>query len=377
MCYNTGVMQPILRILQRFDWLLIVSAFVLFVFGLAAIYSVELSRGDDFGLLQKQVIAVVLGLTIAAFIARTNYQIFRSYGRALYILGLLSLVAVFFFGAEFNGARGWFVLGGFAFQPIEFMKLGLIAELARYFGEHAQRRFGWSDFLRSGAMTLVPIALAMVQPDLGGAILLGGIWLVTVFFAGANWRHFGALLLVAVVAFLLGWFVVFHDYQRERIITFVNPASDPLDGGYNVIQATIAIGAGGVLGTGLGAGSQSQLRFLPEAQADFVFAVIAEELGFIGVVVLLLFFALLLVRLVTIARTSRDTFAAFLVLGVFAAYGVQAVVHIGANLAVLPATGVALPFVSYGGTSLLLSCVLLGVAQSVAVTLSARDISAI
>lgn len=365
-------MQAILRYLQRFDWLLIVSAFVLFAFGLAAIYSVELSRGGDFGLLRKQIIAVVLGLSIAAVVARTNYQIFRSYGRGLYVLGVVLLIGVLLFGVEYNGARGWFVLGGYAFQPIEFVKLGLIAELARYFGEHAQRRFGWRDFARSGVITLIPIGLAMLQPDLGGAILLGGIWLVMVFFAGVRWVHVGALLLVAVAVFLLGWFLVFHDYQRERIVTFVNPASDPLGRGYNVAQAKIAIGAGGLFGRGLGSGSQSQLRFLPEAQADFVFAVIAEELGFVGVVVVMFFLGLFLLRLVTIARTTRDTFAAFLVLGVFGAYGVQAVVHIGANLSVLPATGVALPFVSYGGTSLVLSCAFLGVAQSVAVTLTAE-----
>ena len=169
------------------------------------------------------------------------------------------------------------------------MKLGLIAELARYFGEHAQRRFGWSDFFAQWCHDAGANRACHGAAGLGWRNLAWWHLACHGVFAGANWRHFGALLLVAVVAFLLGWFVVFHDYQRERIITFVNPASDPLDGGYNVIQATIAIGAGGVLGTGLGAGSQSQLRFLPEAQADFVFAVIAEELGFIGVVVLLLF----------------------------------------------------------------------------------------
>lgn len=361
-------MQAVLRYLQRFDWRLLVAAFVLFAFGLAAISSVELSRGGDFGLVRKQLIAVVLGLALAALIARTNYQIFRSYGRALYAVGVFLLIAVLIVGAEFNGARGWFLIGDFAFQPIEPMKLALIAELARYFGEHAQRRFGWRDFFRSGVVTAIPVGLAVAQPDLGGALLLVGIWLVMVFFAGARPVHFAALVCLAALLFTIGWFAVFHDYQRERIMTFVHPASDPLDDGYNVMQAEIAIGAGGLFGRGLGSGSQSQLRFLPEAQADFIFAVIAEELGFVGVTVVLAFLAMLLSRLVTIAQTTRDTFAAFLVLGVFSSYGVQAIVHIGANLSVLPATGVALPFVSYGGTSLLLSCVLLGVAQSVAVT---------
>ncbi len=361
-------MQSLLRFLQRFDWKLLVAAFVLFVFGIAAMYSVELSHGTGtFVLLRKQCIALLLGIVLATAIARTNYQIFRNYGKGLYMLGIVLLIAVLVFGAEYNGARGWFVLGGFAFQPIEFMKLGLVCQLARYFGEHAARRFGWRDFAKSGVMTAVPIGLAMLQPDLGGATLLAGIWLVMVFSAGARWQHFGALVLAGVAVALLGWFLVFHDYQRERLVTFLHPSSDPLDTGYNVTQATIAIGAGGVFGRGLGAGSQSQLRFLPQAQADFVFAVIAEELGFIGVVAILLFLTMLLARLLGIARISHDSFAAFLVLGVFASYATQAAVHVGTNLAVLPATGVALPFVSYGGTSLVLSCVFLGIAESIAV----------
>lgn len=363
-------MESLGRHWQRVDWLLIFAAFVLFAFGISAIYSVELSHGGTFVLIRKQCIALLIGLTAAFAISRTNYQFFRNYGRGLYFLGVLLLIAVLIFGRTLNGSTGWFVFAGFAFQPIEFMKFALITELARYFGEHAERRFGWKDFGRSGLIMLVPLVLAMAEPDLGGAMLLGLIWLVMVFFAGAKWRHFGSLLLVGGAIFTLGWLVVFHDYQKQRIATFLNPASDPLDTGYNVTQAKIAIGSGGVLGTGLGAGSQSQLRFLPQAETDFVFAVIAEELGFIGVMAIFGALALLFVRLIITARSTRDNFAAYLVLGVFGLYLAQALVHVGANLSLLPATGVALPFVSYGGSSLLLSCIALGVAESVAITLT-------
>lgn len=347
------------------------AAFILFAFGISAIYSVELSRGaEDFTLIRKQCIALVLGGVIAFALMRTNYQIFRNYGRGLYFLGVASLIAVLLFGRTLNGSTGWFVIGGFALQPIEFMKLALIAELARYFGEHAKRRFDWFDFGKSGLITLVPVLLAMLQPDLGGAILLSLIWITMSFFAGLRVRHVALLGLVAVMLVTFGWFAVFEDYQKERLATFLSPASDQLDTGYNVTQAKIAIGAGGVFGRGLGSGSQSQLRFLPEAQSDFVFAVIAEELGLLGVTAVLGALALLFWRLLLAARSTRDTFAAFLVLGVFALYMAQSLVHIGANLSLLPATGVALPFVSYGGSSLLLAVVALGVAQSVAVTLT-------
>lgn len=365
-------MAAVFSAFRRFDWVLAICAFVLFAFGISAIYSVELSRGaSTFALVEKQTVAVLLGAAAAFVLARSNYHLLRNYARGMYALGVVLLVAVLIFGTELNGAKAWFVIGNlFAVQPIEFMKLALIAQLARFFGEHAERRFGWRDFARSGAVTAVPVALLMLQPDLGGAMLLVGVWLVLCFFAGANWRHYAALLLVAAVAFSAGWFGVFEEYQRDRVMTFFTPSSDPLDTGYNVTQAKIAIGAGGILGRGLGSGSQSQLRFLPQAEADFVFAVIAEELGFLGVTVVFAALVLLLLRLVAIARAVSDTFAAFLALGIAAVIGIQAVVHIAANLSLLPATGVALPFVSYGGSSLLLCAVLLGIAESVAVTIT-------
>lgn len=365
-------MAALLRFFQRFDWMLLFATFVLFAFGISAIYSVELSRGaEEFILVKKQLIALALGAGIGLFVARTNYQLFRNYARGLYLLGVLLMVGVLVFGQELNGAKGWFVVPHVgALQPIEFMKIALITTLSRYFGEHAQRRFGWRDFFRSGIITAIPVGLAMQQPDLGGAILLVGIWLVMMFFAGARWSHFGVLAVSGIVALAIGWFFVFEDYQRLRIETFINPASDPLGTGYNVTQAKIAIGAGGVLGRGLGSGSQSQLRFLPESQADFVFAVIAEELGFIGIVVVLAAFGLLVARLLLLSHTTRDTFAAFLLLGIMGMFMVQATVHIGANLSLMPATGVPLPFVSYGGSSLLLASFAIGIAQSIAGTLT-------
>ncbi len=283
-------MPSLFRVLQRYDWVLLFASFVLFAFGISAIYSVELSHGtEEFILLKKQLIALALGVGLAVALARTNYQLFRSYARVMYGLGIVLLVAVLLFGAELNGAKGWFVIPHVAaLQPIEFMKFALIAQLARYFGEHARRRIGWRDVVRSGGMALLPMGLAMLQPDLGGAILLGALWLGMVFFAGARLEHMSVLLLGVVVALAIGWLLVFHDYQKERIRTFLDPSRDALGRGYNVTQAKIAIGAGGMFGRGLGEGSQSQLRFLPEAQADFVFAVIAEELGFVGVTAVVL-----------------------------------------------------------------------------------------
>ncbi|MCR4312489.1 MAG: rod shape-determining protein RodA [Candidatus Uhrbacteria bacterium] len=367
------MLAALLRFGRRMDWTLLIAAFVLFCFGMAAIFSVDLSRGGSDVLIQKQLIAFALGAAGLWLVAATNYHLLRNYARALYALGIFSLVAVLILGETLNGSTGWFVLGGFAFQPVEFMKVALGIKLAQYFSEHARRRFSWRDLLVTGMTTALPILLLMLQPDLGGASILAGVWAVAVLIAGLRPGQFFALVGAVGVAAVLGWTFLFADYQKDRVMTFINPALDPLETGYNVTQAKIAIGAGGLWGRGLGGGSQSQLRFLPESQTDFVFAVIAEELGFLGVVVVLMALSVLLLRTLWIARITRDTFGAYLCVSAFAVLFVEALVHIGANLSLIPATGVALPFVSYGGSSLLLSLIMLGLVQSVAVRLAPGD----
>lgn len=356
------------RNLQRLDWLLILAAFVLFAFGIATITSVELSRGaEQFIFVRKQLIALSIGLVLFTLAASVNYQVFRAYGRIIYFIALSLLGAVLFFGHELNGTTGWFILGGFSFQPVELMKFSLALELARYFSDRAHERFGWRELFQSGWRAALPILLVLRQPDLGGAVILFGIWAIIIFFAGIRWQQLATLvsafaLLVAVVL-LSGQL---KDYQLERIATFLNPTADPLSTGYNVAQAKIAIGAGGLLGRGLGAGSQSQLRFLPESQTDFVFAVIAEELGFVGISIVLGAFMLLFARMLFAARVTRDAFAAYLLIGIAATFFVQTLIHVGVNLAIMPATGVTLPLVSYGGSSLIMMMTMLGAAESVA-----------
>jgi rod shape determining protein RodA len=353
---------------RRFDWIMILAVFILFAFGIATITSVELSReAAEFVFVRKQLIALGLGLVLFTICANVNYQIFRAYGRIVYAVALMLLLGVLFAGQTLNGTTGWFILGGFSFQPIEFMKLALVLELARYFSDSARERFGWRELVQSGLRVGLPVLLVLRQPDLGGAAILLGIWVIAVFFAGIKFRHVAVLASLLLVFSLTIWFSgALKDYQKQRVLTFMNPASDPLETGYNVTQAKIAIGAGGVFGRGLGSGSQSQLRFLPESQTDFVFAVIAEELGFVGVVVILGAFAVLLYRMLRTAQVMRDAFAAYLLIGISAAFFVQMFIHIGVNLSVMPATGVTLPFVSYGGSSLLVMLTFLGVAESIA-----------
>lgn len=356
-----------LRQLQRFDWILILATFVLFAFGLSAIYSVELSRGgSEFLFVRKHLIAFGIGFVLMLAAANSNHFLLRSYGRVLYIVGVLMMIGVLIFGTELNGTTGWFIFFGLSFQPVEFMKLALAVQLARYFGEHARRRFGWREILGSGLLTAIPTVLTVLQPDIGSAVLLVGIWVIVMFFAGLRMRHAFVLIIIGILISIFAWGFLLKDYQRERLQVFINPSLDPLESGYNITQAKIAIGSGEIFGRGLGFGSQSQLKFLPESQTDFIFAVIAEELGFLGVSMTLAAFVILLWRIIMISFHARDNFTSFLSIAIFASIFVQMIVNIGVNLAIFPTTGVALPLMSYGGTSLIMTFLMIGILESIA-----------
>lgn len=350
------------------DWIIMVVFLTLIAFGLAAIYSVELSYGvSDFLNLKKQLAALVMGLIVFLLIAGSNYKLLRNYSAIIYILGILLMIGVLVFGINVRGTTGWFDFGIFRFQPVEFMKVAVALALASYFSQRARRELGWREFFESGILVLLPVGLTYWQPDFGSAMLMVGMWLVVIFFAGIQKRFILILLLVFVILGLLGWNFVLADYQKARLTTFLHPELDPLGQGYNITQATIAIGSGGLFGSGLGFGSQSQLKFLPESQTDFIFAVVAEELGFFGVSLLLLAFALLFFRMYVLASKTRDDFTSFVVIAIGGLLFVQFLVNVGMNLGVMPVTGVTLPLVSYGGSSLLFTLIMLGIVQSAAI----------
>jgi rod shape determining protein RodA len=360
--------------IRSIDWPLFFAVFTLLAFGLAAIYSVALSQPEsDFLNVKKQLLAAAVGLVLFFFVARANYRLLRNYNVILYGFGLVLLVAVVFFGHKIRGTTGWFSVGAFSFQPVEFVKLALAVSLAAYFGSRSGERIGLRQILESGAIALVPALLVGLQPDLGSSLLLMGMWAIVLLVAGVRLRWVAALGALGGTLSVIAWNFFFKEYQKARITSFLNPSSDPLGQGYNVKQALIAIGSGGPFGRGLGFGSQSQLKFLPESQTDFVFAVIAEELGFFGVAVVLGAFGLLFYRLLRIASLTRDDFTSFLVVAIGAAVFCQVLVNVGANLGLLPVTGVTLPLVSYGGSSLIFTLLMLGVVESVAAHLRRND----
>lgn len=349
---------------RSFDWTLFVTAALLVAMGMTAIYSVDLSRGAGLVYFKKQLISAGLGFVFLFGASLVQYAWFRSYAKLFYVFSLLLLGAVLLFGTNIRGTKGWFVFGGFSFQPAEVAKIGIILMLA-YVVYHFGRRFERSlFFFGTGFITFVVIALIMLQPDLGSAVIIGIIWFGAMLLVGARRSFIIGLIGVGVIFSIMSWFFSLQPYQKDRITTFINPAHDPLGRGYNSIQAIIAVGAGGWSGRGLGFGSQSQLRFLPEAQTDFIFTVIAEELGFAGVVSFLVLFGVLLWRLVTIAKQSDDDFVSVAVSGIAILFFVQFFINVGANIGILPITGVPLPLVSYGGSSLIVNLFLVGIAES-------------
>lgn len=356
------------RNLAAADWVMIIVLLTLVAFGLAAIYSVELSRqATDFLNLKKQLAALALGLAALVLMALSNYKLLRNYSAIAYLLGILLMVGVLIFGVQVRGTTGWFDFGIIRFQPVELMKVVLAVALASYFSQRARRDLGWREFLESGLMAAGPAVLTYLQPDFGSAMLMVGMWLVVIFFAGIRKRFILFLILAFLVLGLLGWNFVLADYQKARLTTFIHPELDPLGQGYNITQAIIAVGAGGWLGSGLGFGSQSQLKFLPESQTDFIFAVVAEELGFLGVSLLLLAFALLFFRMYLLASKTKDDFTSFLVIAIAGLVFVQFLVNVGMNLGMMPVTGVTLPLVSYGGSSLLFTLIMFGIVESAAI----------
>jgi len=355
-----------INLFSGFDWWLLASVFLLSCFGLAALYSVDLGRPDSNMLdFKKQIIFFVIGLLLFFLAGRANYSFFRFLAGSLYIVSLVLLVGLLFFGSVIHGTRGWFVIGGLSFQPVELAKLSVVLILALLTSREARSFKTLGFFLKSFVLVLLPSLLIIAQPDFGSVLVLWFIWFTVIILAGVRRRKELILQIGAICRSIHARFFLFKDYQKERFLTFLDPARDPLNRGYNVTQSMIAVGSGNFFGRGLGFGSQSQLRFLPETHTDFIFAVIGEELGFVGSFFVVGLFGLLFFRLFRIMQTARDDFSLFTIIGLAALLFFQFLVNVGMNIGLLPVTGITLPFMSAGGSSFLISFLLIGLAQSI------------
>lgn len=360
-------MANIATIFRRMDWFLFLSTIVLSGLGLLAIWSVDLAQDpENFLNFKKQLIFVGAGIALAILGAILDYRALRSMSRVLYVLGAILLVAVVIFGTTIRGTRGWFQFGGFTLQPVEFAKILLIVALAKYLSVKAHV-IDLKVLAGVGVLLGVYAGLVMLQPDFGSALVLIAIAVGMLILTRVPRRYIIIGIVAALIIAVLGWSFFLRDYQKARLISVINPESDPFGRGYNIRQSVIAVGAGGIWGRGLGEGSQSQLRFLPEAQTDFIFAVLAEQLGFLIVVIILTAYGVILWRLVKISKRTTDGFALFCIAGFFMVIVVQMVFNIGMNIGVLPIVGLPLPFVSLGGSALLANFIMLGIVESIRV----------
>lgn len=280
---------------------------------------------------------------------------------------LAALAAVLFFGRSIRGTVGWFKIGEISFAPVEMAKLIIILILAKYFSARHAEVYRARHIIVSAVYAFLPAGLVLLQPDLGSALILGAVWLGIVLLSGMKKRH---LLIVAATTILIlsaAWFSVLKNYQKERILTVLNPTKDPLGYSYNLNQSKIAIGSGGFWGKGLGHGSQGQLNFLPEKHNDFVFALIAEEWGFLGVAFLFTAYVLIFHRLIRLILLSNNNFFRLFIAGFALIIFSHLAINIGMNLGLMPITGISLPFLSYGGSNLLINFIALGIIQNIAI----------
>jgi rod shape determining protein RodA len=356
-----------LQFFYRFDWLLAIAVFLLVSFGLAAIYSVALGQGQgEFLNFQKQLIWLVVGFVVLFVMSYLDYHYWQHLRWVLYGIGLVLLVLVLTpLGTSIRGTSGWFIFGPVSFQPVELMKIFTVIALADLASRYGRGLYKLWELAALGVIAAVPFGLVMLQPDFGSGMVLFFTWLALFLLLVKKKWHILLLLGGMAALFMVAWFFVFADYQKDRLMTFVNPTLDPLGSGYNVRQSIIAVGAGQLFGRGLGFGSQSQLKFIPESQTDFIFAVIAEELGFIGVVLLIGLFGFVFYRLFRIATRAPDDFGMFLVLLISVLLFTHIFINIGFCLGLLPVTGISLPFVSYGGSFLVAMMSMIGIALNV------------
>ncbi|MDA3815162.1 MAG: rod shape-determining protein RodA [Patescibacteria group bacterium] len=351
---------------SNFDWVSISATLFLLASGLVAIYSLSIGQeGEGLNNFEKQVIFLFIGLVLFIFFSFLDYRIWKTYAGILYLFGNILLVAVLLWGNTIRGTSGWFTFGSFNFQPVEIMKIFMIIFLAKFFAKKTSMGIGWKEFLASFVYLIIPVFFVMLQPDLGSATVMVIIWLGMLFLSGVDKKVFSTIIISGIIVSLIGWGFFLKDYQKDRIEILLNPQADPLGSGYNIIQSMVAVGSGGLMGKGLGHGSQSQLNFLPERHTDFIYAAIAEESGFIGVFLLLAILGLLFYRFKKTADQSRDDFGQLLVGGILIMFFFHTLVNIGMNLGIMPVAGLSLPFISYGGSFLIISMLAFGIIQSV------------
>lgn len=349
----------------RYDALYVSAIALLVGFGTVALWSALVGDGDAHHIVfSRHVAYVVLGAGLFWLFARVDYSALRSYSTALYFFSIVILLVTLFFGTTVRGTSGWLNLGFTVVQPVEIVKIFMIIFLAHFISDKRGELGEVASIVVSFVLVAVVGALVLLQPDFGSALVIFGIWFGMVVVSGIRKRYLALFVVLGAVAALVAW-QFFAPYQRDRVLDFLHPERDPRGSGYNVLQSMIAVGNGGVVGRGFGYGSQSRLNFLPEKHTDFIFATVVEAVGFVGTTILFLLYTLLFTRFFLIANHARDGFGYFLAVGVMVLFFIHFAINVGMNIGVLPVTGIPLPLISYGGSSLVSMLIACGIVMSV------------
>ncbi len=350
--------------LKKIDWVLLSIVLIISTISLSLIYN---PWGNQL-LFQKQVISLSISLFFFFLASNINIQFFKysNFVVLLYFITIFLLVFVIFAGYVSSGAKSWIdLIGSFAFQPTDLSKIALVLVLSKYFFKRHVEIFRIKHLIISSLYMLILFALLMVQPDLGSAMIVFFIWFLFVFIIGIPKKFIVSLFLGGAIIVFLGYSFILHDYQKDRINIFFNPYIDPLGRGYNIIQSNIALGSGQLTGVGFFNGTQSRYGFLPQANTDFIFSFFGEEWGFIGVFLLFLLYFIFFVRILFIIRRGRTNFEVLFGLGILIYFLSHFIVHVGINLSLLPVTGTTMPFMSYGGSHLIIEFIALGILNSI------------
>ena len=348
------------RLFGHIDGPLLVITLAIMAFGLATIYSATFDSNNR---AINQVLNLLIGLTVMWAVAQLPPQKLMRFAVPLYVIGLVLLVMVFLFGVKVNGARRWLSLGFIRIQPSEILKIAMPLMLAWYFHKY-EAVLRVRHYAVAGLLLVIPFGLIAKQPDLGTAILVGAAGFYVIFFAGLPWKVIIGMIAAAATAAPFVW-TMLHGYQRKRILTLIDPTTDPLGSGYHIIQSTIAIGSGGTFGKGWLEGTQTHLEFIPERHTDFIFAVFSEERGLLGNSILVLLYLLLIARGLMITSNASTLFARVMGGSITLSFFTYAFVNMGMVSGILPVVGVPLPFMSYGGTALVTLFLGLGILMSI------------
>lgn len=355
---------------DRFDYLMVFAAVALVIYGLLLIYSGSLPwyEGPIVSLNNpsaKQAVFAAVGVVAMLIVSKIDYHYFIHYSWAFYAMGIISLLAILAFGSTEGGAKSWFTFGPVQVQPSEFAKIATILLLARFFSEHGGDARELRALILSLAIMVPVVGLVFIQPDLGTSLVFGAIWLGVVIVAGVNRGHLLVMGAIFVAALPFVWTFGIEDYQVQRISVLVDPNRDPLDTGFTSLQGEIALGSGQLLGKGYMQGDQTQLEYLRVATRDFIFSLMGEEFGFVGAMVMFGLFILLLMRGIRAAQLAGDVAGQLVAVGIVMLILMQTFINVAVNLSLFPVTGIPLPFVSQGGSSLVSLFIAIGILQSI------------